>query len=318
MRAERLLSMILLLENKGHMKAEALARQLGVSERTIYRDVEALSLAGVPVYTQTGSNGGVFLEESYRFSLNGLNSSEVQALFALPTGGPLADIGLNQAYDNILIKLLAALPQLQQGEALRLQQRLHIDGTRWFRDEEPLQFLAEIQDAVWGDREVVLHYMRKDGQRSARRIQPFGIVAKDSIWYVVGRQPDGSMRSFRISRVESLTVTEVNFKRPADFDLVRFWRESTEQFERQFDTPIEPVNVRLRLHRDNFWLLTSMFSGLIDVLTDPDAAWVEAEVRSYYPLPMVLRMGTYAEILSPAWLRKEIREAALEIAERYS
>lgn len=317
MRAERLLAMMLLLESKGHMKAEELAERLGVSERTIYRDVEALCQAGVPVYTQTGTHGGVFLDEGYRLSLNGLNMGEVQALFALPAGGPLDDLGLTAGHETILLKLLAALPQLQQREALRLRQRLHIDPTDWFRHAEPTEWLADIQKAVWADREIEMVYLRNDGQRSRRRVQPFGLVAKSSIWYLVARQLDESWRSFRVSRVEEVIITETNFERPVDFDLASHWSQATVEFESRFDQPHSASLVRCRLRREFLWLFSSSFSGQMDILTDPTDDWVVIEVETYWPVEMMLRMGDLVEVLAPDWLRAELHEAALGIAARY-
>ena len=318
MRAERLLAMMLLLESKGHMKAEELAERLGVSERTIYRDVEALCQAGVPVYTQTGTHGGVFLDEGYRLSLNGLNMAEVQALFALPAGGPLDDLGLTAGHETILLKLLSALPQLQQHEAMRLRQRLHIDPTDWFRHAEPTEWLTDIQQAVWADREIEIVYLRKDGQRSRRRVQPFGLVAKSSIWYLVARQLDGSWRSFRVSRVEEVNITETTFDRPADFDLATHWSKTTAEFESSFDQPTTPCLVRCRLRRDYLWLFSSSFSGQMDILTDPTDDWVVIEVETHWPVAVMLRMGDLVEVLSPDWLRAELREAALGIAAKYA
>src|SRR5689334_12127743 len=149
MRADRLLSLMLLLHARGRMTAQQLADQLEVSERTIYRDIEALCTAGIPLYTQSGTSGGVFLEESYRVSLTGLSRAQVQSLFISGEARPLGDLGLGKALDDTLLKLFAALPSIHRDEVKRLRQRFYIDPANWFQIVEATSFFPALQQAVW-------------------------------------------------------------------------------------------------------------------------------------------------------------------------
>ncbi|MCJ7622247.1 MAG: HTH domain-containing protein, partial [Anaerolineaceae bacterium] len=195
MRADRLLSMMLLLHTRGRMTAEELAGILEVSVRTVYRDIDALCLAGVPIYTHCGPQGGVFLDEDYRVSLTDLTKSEIQSLVISSGAGPLGDIGLDRAVENSYLKLLAALPTLQRQEAERLRQRVYIDPAGWFQVQESLAHLPSIQKAVWEDEEIEFVYERANGEKFERRIYPHGLVAKSNTWYVTGKSAGGKMRT---------------------------------------------------------------------------------------------------------------------------
>src|SRR5690554_4763928 len=164
MRADRLISLMLLLHARGRMTARRLAEHLEVSERTIYRDIDALSAAGVPVYVQPGVNGGIFLDEHYRISLTGLTQSEVRALFVGNHARPLADLGLSQAVEDTLLKLFAALPTAHQAEVERLRSRFYIDPANWFQTAESSALLPVLQQAVWEDRALNICYQVVEGQ----------------------------------------------------------------------------------------------------------------------------------------------------------
>jgi predicted DNA-binding transcriptional regulator YafY len=171
MRADRLLSMMLLLHTRGRMTADELAVKLEVSVRTVYRDIDALSMAGVPIYTHCGPQGGIFLDEDYRVSLTDLTNSEIQSLVISSGAGPLEDIGLDRAVENSYLKLLAALPNLQRQEAERLRQRVFIDPASWFQVQEPLPHLPTIQKAVWEDEEIEFVYERANGSLERRQVE---------------------------------------------------------------------------------------------------------------------------------------------------
>ncbi|MBZ0287993.1 MAG: HTH domain-containing protein, partial [Anaerolineae bacterium] len=164
MRADRLISLMLLLHARGRMTAQTLAQQLEVSERTIYRDVDALGAAGVPIYVQPGVNGGIFLDEHYRISLTGLTRAEVQSLFVSSSTPPLADLGLDNAVQATLLKLFAALPLPHQAEVERLRSRFHIDPANWFQVIEPSDTFPLLQQAVWEDRAVSIRYQVVEGE----------------------------------------------------------------------------------------------------------------------------------------------------------
>src|SRR5688500_5367640 len=158
MRADRLISMILTLHAKGRMTANDLAVQMEVSDRTIYRDLEALGAAGIPVYTQPGQNGGIFLDEDYRVALTSLSIPEVRALFVSSGSSPLADLGLARPAEHTMLKLMAALPYRQRTEAQRMRQRFHIDPRNWFQVVELSPYLPLLQQAVWEDCVITVDY----------------------------------------------------------------------------------------------------------------------------------------------------------------
>src|SRR5689334_16595189 len=185
MRADRLLSIMLLLQVHRRITARELARRLEVSERTIHRDMDALGAAGIPIYAERGVGGGWALAEAYQTNLTGLNEAEIQALFLATPPQLLADLGLRQAADAALIKLLAALPAISRRDAEFARQRIHVDGAGWLRAREAVPFLAAIQEALWQDRKLRLTYQRADDTTVERLVDPLGLVAKSSVWYLV-------------------------------------------------------------------------------------------------------------------------------------
>src|SRR5579871_117459 len=182
MRADRLLSIMLLLQVHRRMTASELARRLEVSERTIHRDMEALSAAGIPVTAQRGAGGGWLLLEGYRTNLTGLTNAEIQALFLTTPARLLADLGLGRASDAASIKLLAALPAVSRRGAEYARQRIHVDIAGWGQAEGSIPFLAALQDAIWQEYRVGIAYRRADGAAVERVVDPLGLVAKGSIW----------------------------------------------------------------------------------------------------------------------------------------
>ena len=223
MRADRLLSILLLLQTRGRMTARELAEQLEVSERTIYRDIEALSTAGIPVYAERGPGGGCTLLDGYQTRLTGLTEAEVRALFLLNMAGPLADLGLSKALDDALLKLSAALPAAQRHGAEQVRQRIHLDTTE-SQGEETMSHLQTIQEAIWQDRKLVLTYCESNGTLSQQLVEPFGLVSQANAWYLVGAVV-GERQVFRVSRVQAVSMTEEQFTLPASFDLPLYWAE---------------------------------------------------------------------------------------------
>jgi predicted DNA-binding transcriptional regulator YafY len=222
---------MLLLGAQRRITAQELAERLEVSERTIYRDIDALGAAGIPVYTQSGVNGGVFMDEDYRISLTGFSRADIQSLFVAADARPLADLGLGK--EESLLKLFAALPAIQRREVERLRQRIYIDPTNWFQIVEASSILPVLQQAVWEDRQVDVSYQPVIGEVSERRLDAYALVAKANIWYLVGRKPDGEMRNYRVSRLYRVELLGTGFERDPDFDLTSYWKATCEEFERQ-------------------------------------------------------------------------------------
>ena len=223
MRAARLLSLLLLLQTRGRLTAEALAAELEVSQRTIYRYIDALSSAGVPVYGERGPEGGYALLDGYRTTLTGLTADEMRAFFMLNIPAPLTDLGLGQELKAALLKLTAALPTAQRQEEERVRQRFHLDADWWAQGDEPAPHVRTIQQAVWDDRLLRISYRVPQGVEIEQVVQPYGLVAKAGVWYLVYRYA-GRMRARRVSHLQQVQVLAETFARLPDVDLAAFWQ----------------------------------------------------------------------------------------------
>src|SRR5580692_974232 len=215
----------LLLQAKGRATERELAEQLEVSQRTIHRDLEALSAARVPVVALRGSQGGWELEKGWRTQVPALEENELRALLmAQPraVGHPR----LAAAAESALNKLMASLPGPMRAQAAAMRERLHVDATGWHGTGEDLSMLAVVQEAVARERKLAFEYTKADGEKAPRTVDPLGLVAKGMSWYLVARSVNG-MRTYRVSRMEAVVVLAVGFERPARFNLEAYWRKST-------------------------------------------------------------------------------------------
>lgn len=319
MRADRLLSLMLLLQSRGRMSAPALADCLEVSERTIYRDVEALSFAGVPVYTQPGAKGGIFLDEDYRISLTGLTRPEIQALFISGVSIPVQDLGFSKTIEETLLKLFAALPSIQRRDVEQIRRRIYLDPANWWQSSQPLPQLALLQQAVWEDREICFVYRHQDGEQVDRSAEAYGLVAKASFWYFLGRVPDGTIRTYRVLRMQDIVVTESRFQRDLDFDLVDHWREACRSFEQEVSDGITPCTATLQVTPEALWYFENFMFGRYSVITPPDQgewATIQVEFNSQSDAKSrVLAMGGNARVLAPESLSADVIQAARAIVD---
>jgi predicted DNA-binding transcriptional regulator YafY len=241
MRASRLLSILILLQLRGRMTAEALADEFEVSIRTVYRDVDALSAAGVPIYGDRGPGGGFQLLDGYRTRLTGLAADEAEAMFMIGMPGPAAALGLGAAAARAGGKLLASLsPPVSEG-AGRIGSRFHFDSVHWYHADEAVPFLPAIARAVLDQQAIEMAYESWSGLRDWR-VEPLGLVLKAGAWYLVARARRG-VQTFRVSNIRTQKVTEDRFDRLADFDLPSWWAASLERFE----TELRPARASVRL-----------------------------------------------------------------------
>ena len=317
MRADRLLSIILLLQHHQHMTAKALSDQLGVTERTIYRDIEALSMAGIPVYTRTGPDGGCFLDDHYRHHLNWFTGAELQTLLYAGSASPLSELGMQQTMDNAMLKLLTLLPNRYQQDAQRIKQRLYLDPSGWYGKYDKHPNLPVLKDAVWGDLMIDCLYEKWDGTQQSRTLSPYSLVYKADRWYLVATQDNTeTMRTYRVSRITEVRLLTTPFQRDPDFDIIAYWDEASAQFLQRL--PNYPVTLRVK--PNTLIYFQHMLTGRYDVLEQHDDWWtiqvhftVLEEARS-----SVLGLGTDVEVIQPKELHDAVIEQARAIVAKYA
>ncbi|MGP3985730.1 helix-turn-helix transcriptional regulator [Streptomyces sp. 3N207] len=357
MRADRLLSLLLLLQHRGRMTAPELAAELGISVRTVYRDIEALSGSGVPVYADRGPAGGYRLMAGYRTRLTGLTDTEAGSLFLSGLPGPAQDLGLGAVLTTAQLKVRAALPAPLAEHSRRIQDRFHLDAPGWFRDADPVPYLPQVARAVWEQRVLQVRYQRWRGE-VRRELRPLGIVLKGGIWYAVAvaadpdgdggaagredavggeacirgdagirgdadaaRPGEGAVRTFRISRLVGVDAGEGTFERPAGFDLAAYWEASARRLEAMLRQDV----ARVRLSPSGRRLLPAKFgtSGerALESAGPADAAgWVEVELAvesQQVAVSDLLSLGAEAEVVGPPALREAVIDAVHALSARY-
>jgi len=319
MRADRLLSIVLLLQTHHQLSSRALAERLEVSERTIHRDMDALSCAGIPVVAERGSYGGWSLLGEYRTNLTGLNESEIQSLFLTPSPKLLSDLRLQKASEGALLKLLAALPAMHRHGAERARRRIYVDSTGWARNDESVPSLSLIQEAIWNERKIRIAYERGPGCEAVeRQLDPLGLVAKGSAWYLVGGV-DGSLRSYRVSRISQVTVLDERSVTPDDFDLASFWQESASTFKATLPKyratfKVSP-SVFPRLH------FAGRFARVGDVIETGEDGWTTVSVGfdvEEMACEYALGFGPGLRVVAPESLKEKVLETAASVIEMYN
>jgi predicted DNA-binding transcriptional regulator YafY len=321
MRADRLLSILMLLQARGRTTARDLADELEVSVRTIYRDMDALSAAGVPVYAERGPGGGCALLDSYRTTLTGLTQDQARALFMLSIPAPLAELGVDQELKAALLKLSAALPSTRRPDEERTRQRIHLDAEPWFETREPLPHLRTIHRAVWEDRRLRLTVRLAFDAQAEWLVEPYGLVTKADLWYLVYAR-NGHVRALRVSRILDARLLAETFERPADFDLIAFWQAWCAEVKE--NRPSYPVKVRVSPAFAPW--LPALFGELIreenahTAPPDPEG-WIGAtlvfesleEARQ-----RLLGFGGALEVLEPQALRESVADFAAQAVELYA
>lgn len=322
MRASRLVSTLLLLQSRGRMTAQELADTLEVSVRTVYRDMESLSAAGIPLYGEPGHDGGYQLLDGYRTRLTGLTTGEAETLFlaGLPTAA--ADLGLGAVVTAAQLKLMAALPRELRDRAGRIAERFHLDAPAWYHNGDQTAHLTAVADAVWNQHTVRMRYERwAEPREVTRTVQPYGLVLKAGHWYLVARSAD-QMRTYRVSRILDLEVDAEKFDRAPDFDLVGHWQAYLEHFDArrhrgQATLRLSP-NVFARLPQ---LLEPALVSAARLTASEPGSdGWIQVTIPIESPehtLPELLKLGAEAEILTPAELRDHITNTVAAMARRY-
>ncbi|WP_283134425.1 helix-turn-helix transcriptional regulator [Rhizohabitans arisaemae] len=323
MRASRLLSVLLLLQTRGRLTAREIADELEVSLRTVYRDVESLSAAGVPVYADRGPAGGYRLLDGYRTRLTGLTGEEADSLFLAGLPGPASELGLGTVVAAAELKILAALPPELRSRAGRIRERFHLDAPGWFNRTEQTPFLAQIADAVWKEQRIRVRYRRWGRQEFERVLDPLGLVLKAGNWYMMARSGE-SVRTYRISRVLGLHTVPERFERPADFDLQAEWRTYSREFlnrlySHEAVARISPVGLERLPH-----LIGPEIASVVAASAGPPdeegrrEVVIPLEIHENVAVDLFRRLGDDAEVLHPPSLRAHMLRTAREMLRRYA
>lgn len=327
MRSTRLLTILLRLQTQGRLSAPALAEVLEVSVRTIYRDIDALSAAGVPVYAERGRAGGFVLREGYRTRLTGLDRPEAEALFFAGVPHAAAQLGLGPALEGTRLKLLAALPEDERRNAERVASRFHLDPVAWFQGPDEHTLLPPLAAAVWSGFMVRMHYESWQG-RVQRRVSPLGLVLKGGLWYLVaaaGTQP----RTYRVAYIETLEVERdaPAPPPPAGFSLRRYWEHFARDYEARMSAEVATVRALpaglKSLSRLGAATSRAVAAATAAATTDRRAdrqGWLKLEI----PIESVeaaardlLRLAPAVQALGPPALRRALRQAARTLSAIY-
>jgi predicted DNA-binding transcriptional regulator YafY len=314
MRADRLLSILLLLQVHRKVTARELAKRLEVSQRTVLRDMDALSGAGVPVTAERGAGGGWSLVEGYQTKLTGLSAAEIQSLFLARPPGLMADLGLRHESDAAMIKLQASLPAASRQHADFARQRILVDSRGWRDPAESVACLPVLLDALWRERQVRFIYSRVLGEPGERIADPLGLVAKGSTWYLIAnveRQP----RTYRVSRMREAAVLDQPATGLAGFDLADYWERSATEFReklpRYYATFLANPEV-MQWVRYRGWRLEEEAAEGESVRLRMRFDSEEEAVQ------FALSFGGRIEVIDPPELRAKVLAGAQSILERYN
>ncbi|MDH4442340.1 MAG: YafY family protein [Rhizobium sp.] len=320
MRASRLINILTTLQARGLVTAEALADENEVSVRTIYRDIDALSLSGIPVYSERGSDGGYRLLDGYRIRLNGVSPAEAQAMFLSGVPGAAADLGLGSLMAGAQKKLTAALPEDLRESARRMQSKFHLDAPTWLAEGEQPIYLPAIADAVWNSKRIRMRYRSWKAEKN-RVAEPLGIVMKGGAWYLVARVDD-TARTYRISRVLDLIVTEDRFDGPKDFDLSAYWDENTRRLERELYPNWATIRVSPWGLKEIEHMAPPYVRANLELSDDVDErGWRTARLpvaQERMAVSEMLRLGTEVEVIEPLDLRRAMQDAVQSLMARYA
>ncbi|MFE3258630.1 helix-turn-helix transcriptional regulator [Nocardia sp. NPDC059091] len=322
MRASRLMSILLLLQTRDRVTAQEIAGQLEVSIRTVYRDMESLSAAGIPVYGDPGHDGGYRLLDGFRAKLELLTTDEAGSLFFAGLPSAAADLGLGAIVTAANLKVMSALPPELRDRAGRVAERFHLDAPGWYSEAEPTPHLTTVADAVWNERALRFTYIRwATPHLVTRTTEPLGLVLKSGNWYLVGHTAT-DLRTYRISRIMELEVLPEPVSRPPGFELAAYWAAYLESFDQRR----HHHSVLIRLTAETFDRLPELLDpataqAACDSATDPTPTGhrdirlpIESTDRA---IPDLLRLGAGAEVLAPEDLRHRIATETAAMARRY-
>jgi len=328
MRSSRLLSILLRLQLRGRVTASELAREFEVAVRTVYRDLDALSAAGVPLHAERGRGGGIVLAAGWRAPPGGLTGAEARGVPLAGLAGAARDLGLGPEAAAVQLKLLASLPADAAADAGRMAERLHVDPLPWYHQAEDLPLLPALATALWEGRQVQVHYESWQGQ-TQRRLSPLGLVLKGGLWYLVaGTRDRGSkvaLRTYRVSGIRSLQVLASPAQRPPGFVLASHWSASVASFETRImegraTVCISPEGLAILRAVQPIAAAWAQRTATALGGAQGRAGWVRAELPTEsdgHAARQLLRLGTEVEVLAPAALRAAVAKEAAAVARRH-
>lgn len=311
MRADRLIQIIMLLQTRGKMTTQTLADELDVSRRTILRDVDALSISGIPIYADGGHGGGVALDENYRSRLTGLKELEALTLFVTDNSRSFGELGLSDAARSSLLKLLATLPTQHRNTVDVMRQRILIDPDWWFHESTP-DFWDDLYQAVFNNRQIEMIYENRQGELNERIVSPYSLVSKSSNWYLIARRDD-AYRNYRVSRIHSINVLKTVFERQPDFDLPTFWQNQSEIFTQLIDD----YHFTIKVKQERLVFIRTLLPGRTYITAEGDG-WVTLEIgvmSASFARMLLFELGVDAIVLEPAELKAEIIQQAQILVE---
>lgn len=312
----------MLLQTRGRISAPALASELEVSQRTILRDIDHLSAAGIPIWSDRGRDGGFQLREGWRTNLTGLTENEAQALFlaGLPTAA--AELGLGSASASARLKMLASLPDALRDNAEQVNARLHFDPIDWFRAAVPTDQLQAIAHCVWHQLIVTIQYESWKGTKD-RVIKPLGLIMKAGAWYAVALVDEAKEpRIYRLSNIKRLEISEHSFRRPKKFDLAAFWKQSTQRFESEIysDHAILLVTSRGMKRISEFSAAVGEAARMTASPDPNNEGWTKVTVPIEsvdFAAGQLLSVGTDVQVQGPIALRNRMKELISAISKLY-
>ena len=312
----------MLLQARGRASAPALAAELECSVRTVLRDIDQLSAAGVPVYAERGREGGFRLREGWSTQLTGLTDSESQALLLAGLPAAASELGLGAASASARLKVLASVPAALRDNAQKTAARLHIDPVDWYRAQEPPRFLREVAEAVWKQRPLLVRYDSWAGPRR-RTLRPLGLVLKAGVWYVVALAEQASEpRTYRLSGIFELAFGKGRFAWPRKFVLADWWAASVRRFEREIFVSEATLRVTERgLRWVGEWSSAAGAAAEFTALPDPQDGWVRITIpieSEDHAIRQLLGLGVEAEVLAPTALRERLRDVVVKMAADYA
>ena len=319
MRSSRLLAILLMLQARGRLTARELARHFEVSVRTILRDVDALSAAGVPVYADRGRAGGIALLDSFKTRLTGFTPEEASTLMVTGLHHVVQALGLGEQASRAQSKLMASLSGAAGDRAVTVATRFHLDPIGWYQAPESLTILPQLADAVWETRWLDLVY-ESWHQTRAHKVLPLGLVMKGGLWYLVG-QAGKTVRTYRVASIKDLQVGDTIGQRPAKFDLASFWQSARQDFlwrRQAIGVVIKVTPHGLRLLRD---FLPEHFATLTAAGKAGKDGSMEGPIRIEsldFGCNEILRLGGEVEVIEPHFVREAVAALAQSIATRHA